>query len=332
MKHIIINGQKLINIRKVGRTNIYTLANNTNLTNKYFQKIETECPTCLTTRPIKKLHNYNLKKASECHTCKASGSKNGFFEKKHNDKTKTKISQKNKNRLIGSNNPMYGVSLLDYWTSKYGAAIANKKYQEYLSKLSVALSGDKNPFYGKKHNKKTLKIIQQKNQTYRNNLSSEEKEKISKKLSDSQKKLYQQNPDDYILKRSKAGKITATKSHKYIINKIEHIVSDKLKQLELTFEYSVILDYYQFDFGSKEHRVLVEVQGDYWHGNPKIYKTTQLNNIQKRNMKRDKEKIKFAKKHNMKLYHIWESDIKANNFSVLEEIKNEIYARTNNQN
>lgn len=332
MKHIIINGKKLINIRKVGRTNIYTLANNTNLTNKDFQKIETECPTCLIIRPIKKLHNYNLKKASECHTCKASGSKNGFFGKKHNNKTKKKISNKNKNRLTGSKNPMYGISLMEHWTNKYGKIIADKKRQEHLEKLSIALSGKKNPFYGKKHNKKTLKIIQEKNEIYRNNLSAEEKEKISKKLSDSQKKLYQQNPKDYISKRRKAGKISSTKSYNYKINKIELIVSDKLKELELLFEYSVILDYYQFDFGSREHRLLLEVQGDYWHGNPKIYKKTQLNDTQKRNMKRDKEKIKFAKKHNIKLYHIWESDIRSNNFSVLEEIKNEIYARTNNQN
>jgi len=332
MKHIIINGQKLINIHKVGRTNIYTLANNTKLINKDFQTIETECPTCFVIRPIKKLHDYNLKKASECSRCKCLGPKNHFYGKKHNNKTKKKISKKNKNRYSGRNNPMYGISLIEHWTSKYGKDIADQKHKEYLKKLSDALSGEKNPFYGKKHSKKTLKIIQQKNEIYRNNLSIEEKEKISKKLSDSQKKLYQQNPDDYISKRSKVAKITATKSYRYKINKIEQIVSDKLKELGLLCEYSVILDYYQFDFGSREYRFLIEVQGDYWHGNPKIYKKTQLNETQKRNMKRDKEKIKFAKKHNIQLYHIWESDIRSNNFSVLEEIKNEIYARTNNKN
>ena len=212
MKHILINSKKLINIYKQGKTNIYVLEDNSRLINKNFKSIETECPTCFAIRPLKKLHHYNLKKASECSVCKALGSKNGFFGKRHHKQTKKIISKKNKNRHVGPNNPMYGISILEYWTNKYGNTIANQKYQEYLGKLSVALSGNKNPFYGKKHSKKTLKKIKQKNAIYRNNLSAQEKEKISKKLSDSQKRLYLQDPSDYISKRSKAGKITATKS------------------------------------------------------------------------------------------------------------------------
>lgn len=330
MKHIIINGQKLINIEKIGRTNIYTLANKKKITNKDFKTIETECPVCLVIRPIKELHSYNLKKASECAKCKCLGSKNPFYGKKHNNKTKKKISKKNKNRLVGSKNPMYGISLLEFWTDRYGEEIAKQKNKEYLDKLSQSLSGEKNPFYGKKHSEQVIQNIQQKNAIYRENLSVEDKEKISKKLSESQKQLYHQNPQDYISKRSKAGKITATKIEKYKINSIEQIVSDKLKELGLDLEYSVILDYKQFDFGSKKYRILLEVQGDYWHGNPKIYKKIQLNEIQRRNIKRDKEKIKFAKKHGMKLYHIWESDIRSKNFSTLEDIRNEIHTRTDN--
>jgi very-short-patch-repair endonuclease len=330
MKHIIINGQKLLNIEKVGKINIYTLSNNKKLTNKDFKTIETECPTCLIIRPIKRLHDYNLKKASECSKCKCLGSKNPFYGKKHKDKTKKKISKKNKNKLSGSKNHMYGISLLEYWTNKYGKEIADIKNQEYLKKLSHALSGNKNPFYGKKHNKKTLQRIQEKNEIYRANLSIEDKEKISKKLSESQKQLYNRNPQDYIAKRSKAGKIMSTKIAKYKINSIEKIVSDKLKELGLNLEYSVILDHKQFDFGSREHKILLEVQGDYWHGNPSIYIKKDLNNIQKRNLKKDKDKAIFAKKHSMKLYYIWETDIKTNNFTVLEEIKNDICSRTNN--
>lgn len=332
MKHIIINDQKLIDIQKISKKNIYILADNTRLTNKDFIKVETECPTCLNIRPIKKLHHYNLKKASECKMCKNIGSKNPFYGKKHSQKTKEIISKKNKDRNTGNKNPMYGTSLLSHWTKKYGKTIADKKNKEYLYRLSSALSGKNNPFYGKNHTKETIRTIVQKNAEYRNNLSDEQKEKIRKKLSDSQKKLYKQNPKDYIAKRSKAGKTTASKSYKYKINKIEKIVSDKLKEFQLSFEYSVILNYKQFDFGSKKHKILLEVQGDYWHGNPKIYQKNQLNTTQKNNIKRDKEKTKFAKKNNMKLYTIWESDIKCNNFSVLEEIRNEIYTRENTKN
>jgi very-short-patch-repair endonuclease/Zn ribbon nucleic-acid-binding protein len=332
MTHIIINDQRLINITKAGRSNIYTLANNTTISSKDFITIGAECPSCFTIKPLKKLHNYNLKKVSECNRCKCLGLKNPFYGKKHNNKTKKKISKKNKNRLVGSKNPMYGVSLLEHWINKYGRDIADKKNKEYLNKLSDIFSGDKNPFYGKRHTTKTRQIIKEKNIKYRNNLSIQDKIKISKRLSESQKKLYQKNPEDYISKRSKAGKITATKPHKYKINKIEKIVADKLKELGLNFEYSIILNCYQFDFGCKKHKILLEVQGDYWHGNPRIYKKRELNDTQKKNSQRDKEKIKFVKKHQMKLYYIWESDIKSNNFKVLEDIKNEIYSRTNYKN
>lgn len=332
MQHIIINNQKLISLKKVGRSNIYTLTDGTTISSKDFITIGTECPTCLSIKPLKKLHYYNLNKASECDKCKCLGFKNPFYGKKHNHKTKKKISKKNKNKLTGSKNPMHGISLLKFWTNKYGKEIANHKNKEYIKKLSQSLSGEKNPFYGKKHNQQTIQNIQQKNAKYRKNLSAEDKEKISKKLSESQKRLYDKNPLDYIDKRSKAGKITATKTTKYKINRIEQIVSDRLKELGLDFEYSVILDYKQFDFGSKEHKILLEVHGDYWHGNPKIYNKTTLNKTQKNIIKRDREKVKFAKKHGIKLYHIWESDIRSNNFNVLEDIKNEIHTRTNNQN
>lgn len=329
MQHIIINNQKIIEIKKIGRSNIYTLADNTTISTKDFITIGTECPTCLSVKPLKKLHSYNLNKASECNRCKCIGLKNPFYGKKHNNKTKKKISNKNKNRLVGSKNPMYGISLLEFWTNKYGKKIADNKHKTYIKKLSESLSGKKNPFYGKKHSKQTIENIQKKNVDYRKNLSVEDKEKISQKLSESQKQLYRKNPLDYISKRSKAGKIAATKIIKYKINCIEQIVSDRLKELGLNFEYSVILDYKQFDFGSREHKILLEVHGDYWHGNPNIYKKTKLNQTQKNVIKRDREKIKFAKKHKMKLYHIWESDIKSNNFKVLQDIKNEICSRTN---
>ena len=77
----------------------------------------------------------------------------------------------------------------------------------------------------------------------------------------------------------------------------------------------------QFDFGNKEKRVLLEVQGDYWHANPKLYKKSDYTEAQKVNVSKDKKKVKFANKHHLHLYHIWEYDILNNNFTILEEIK-----------
>ena len=55
------------------------------------------------------------------------------------------------------------------------------------------------------------------------------------------------------------------------MNGIETIVNDYLKTMDIDFKYSVILNNYQYDFGIKSLRILIEVNGDYWHGNPKFY-------------------------------------------------------------
>jgi very-short-patch-repair endonuclease len=96
------------------------------------------------------------------------------------------------------------------------------------------------------------------------------------------------------------------------------------------------LGYYQFDFGIKEERILLEVQGDYWHGNPSLFNENgeggkrKLHEIQKTKIQSDKNKFKFALDNDFKIYYIWESDIKNNNFETLYEIRNEIQNRQAN--
>jgi very-short-patch-repair endonuclease len=73
------------------------------------------------------------------------------------------------------------------------------------------------------------------------------------------------------------------------------------------------------------------VQGDYWHGNPKIY--TELNLVQNNIKEKDKLKAEFAISHGFKLFYIWETEINNNDFTVLDKIKdiiNEISTCTDN--
>ena len=93
-----------------------------------------------------------------------------------------------------------------------------------------------------------------------------------------------------------------------------------IKKLGLSkFEYSVIFGGYQFDFGFKQHKILLEVQGDYWHGNPNIYK--ELNSVQVHKKQKDILKAEIANKHGFKLFYIWEQEINNGNFSILHKIK-----------
>ena len=83
---------------------------------------------------------------------------------------------------------------------------------------------------------------------------------------------------------------------------------------------------FQYDFIIHEKRTLIEVQGNYWHGDPNIYNEDgsngkrKLNEIQKAKKERDKLKQEFAKEKNFNLICIWESEIKNNDFSKLNGV------------
>jgi len=179
--------------------------------------------------------------------------------------------------------------------------------------------GDKNPFYGKKHNVKTIKTIVEKTKKWRENLSIDQKQNLFKIYSQSQKKLQQADPEKYRENKRKGGIASAKNHKKYKMNNLEKDVQKILKELGIEMKYSVIFCHKQFDFGIRDKKILLEVQGDYWHGNPKIY--TELNDIQKANIENDKYKLELAKKYGCKLFYIWETDFRNNDYSVLLEIK-----------
>jgi hypothetical protein len=92
------------------------------------------------------------------------GEKNGFYNKKHSEKSKKIFSeiakrtftgkkQSNtqiKNRadaIRGDKNGMYGTSVYKKWIEKYGKELADKKYEKWLNENRKGIN---NPMYGKK--------------------------------------------------------------------------------------------------------------------------------------------------------------------------------------
>lgn len=98
---------------------------------------------------------------------------------------------------------------------------------------------------------------------------------------------------------------------------IKYEIELKLKREKSYFAYDVVL----------ENKKIIEVNGDYWHGNPTIYKATDL--ILKGSSKemlvsdkwaRDLEKENLAIKEGYRIITIWEKEIKEN----LEQVKQKI--------
>ena len=68
----------------------------------------------------------------------------------------------------------------------------------------------------------------------------------------------------------------------------------------------------QYDFYLPKYNLLIEADGDYWHGNHRLYLT--LNETQITNQKNDSFKEFLAKDKNYSLIRYWESDILATEF------------------
>ena len=166
----------------------------------------------------------------------------------------------------------------------------NQETKEKLSKISSQLVGDKNPFFGKTHSDETRKILSEKTSKW----------------------LKTKNGQDALTKA-----VIATLNRPFKKTKIEKIVEKKLIENNLHFTYNKIIGSNQYDF-IVHPNVLIECQGDYWHGNPEIYEKEQLNERQQFKQRRDQEKKEFAENLGYVIYYIWERDILNNDFSSIE--------------
>lgn len=106
------------------------------------------------------------------------------------------------------------------------------------------------------------------------------------------------------------------------MNKLEELVFNFLQQNNIEFQYQFFLrrdkDIRFYDFKIKDKNILLEIDGDYYHGNPNTKKhffrveETKLN---------DAFKDQLAKDNNYKLIRIWESDIKKNPNIILTKLQ-----------
>lgn len=123
-----------------------------------------------------------------------------------------------------------------------------------------------------------------------------------------------------------------------VISKINKIVFDILLEENMHFdiEFKIKKDkpgsYYSYDILLNNNKI-IEVNGDYWHGNPVLYRPTDIllkgssaEMFVFEKWHQDYNKIKFAESNGYSVMVIWEYDLK-NNFietknKILEYAKN----------
>lgn len=110
---------------------------------------------------------------------------------------------------------------------------------------------------------------------------------------------------------------------KYGTSKLEKkFAKEFLKKLGVKYEeqfYAESIKRY-YDFYLTDYRVIIEVDGDYWHSYNKVYE--EMTPTQKRNARVDKIKNEWALSHGIPIIRIWEHDINENPekvFRILNE-------------
>lgn len=276
-------------------------------------------------------YGFNFGKEDEkpyiCNRCRGLNH-NPFKGKKHTDEYKKRMSEERKGVWgIGEKNAMYGVSWKDLVTPEVIA--------EHSRKLSERFSGEKNPMYGKNWKDYTTQEVidghRQKQIDIYQNLPEEEKERRRQRMAENDRKRREDDPEKYREEKSRAGKIGMSKREAYTKTQPEIIVENWLNENNIPNEYSPIMGdgnrNYQYDFIIKGKRILVEVNGDYWHGNPNKFNLDgsdgkrKLNDIQITKIETDELKLEFAKSHNFEVIYIWEEEINNGDFSKLYFLK-----------
>lgn len=79
-----------------------------------------------------------------------------------------------------------------------------------------------------------------------------------------------------------------------------------------------------YDFYLPKYNILIECDGDYWHADPKKYKKEDLNAIQKRNIRVDEQKNKYALMYGYVLLRFWEKDVYKNKKKVISILEKRI--------
>ena len=86
-------------------------------------------------------------------------------------------------------------------------------------------------------------------------------------------------------------------------------IAAMMDELGVKYEREWILGHYSYDFYLPDFHVCIEVQGDYWHGNPRVYSSQQLTARQRRRQNIDKTKRSFAQNRGVGVIAVWEWDI-----------------------
>lgn len=138
--------------------------------------------------------------------------------------------------------------------------------------------------------------------------------------------LNKANSEEGKRKQREALRESAIKGIFPSISSLNFQMQDAFIKENLFPEMEYIIETFIVDFCFPDIKLVIEVDGDYWHGNPSVY--SKFNENQKRTIKKDRKEYVVLKKNGYTLLRFWEKDIKSDISSCILKIKEKIHELT----
>lgn len=103
-------------------------------------------------------------------------------------------------------------------------------------------------------------------------------------------------------------------------NKLEQSFRDILNLCKIKYIQSFNSGRFVYDFYVPSKNILIEVDGDFYHTNPKKYPNGPIYEIQIKNIKNDKIKTEWAESNGYTLLRFWESDIENDRLQIVKTL------------
>jgi len=120
------------------------------------------------------------------------------------------------------------------------------------------------------------------------------------------------------------------KRTKFVNVKTETIISEVLNKLNISYIHQYWIKRRSYDFKILDTNILIEVNGDFWHGNPCIYNKDDIiyhpfKSVKAKDLwKKDKDKKILAENKGYRLIYIWEKELKENKNNLLDFVINKL--------
>ena len=109
-------------------------------------------------------------------------------------------------------------------------------------------------------------------------------------------------------------------------SKLEARIANVLQVINIPYRWCFWVKNRSYDFRIEGTKTLIEVNGDYWHANPCIYKgDDQINHpdgyvLASQIWKRDADKRFIAESYGYRVVYVWEAEIKGKDDDFVTEI------------